>query len=312
MDGFDARELRYFVAVAEELNFSRAAERLGMAQPPLSRAIRQLERRLGADLFDRNTRRVELTDLGATVLDEARYALDTLAGVTRRAKRMAQAKPRLVVTAKPGVATGMLKRIVDEYATVPGAAQVEIVVSGYREQAEMVRDGRADAALLSSYFDPRGLDVEPVTTGRRVAALPAGHRLARHAQLRCRDLDGEPIPQWPQSSAAERAYWSGRDIASDPGHSPDTDLTPQGPVVGDPSQLIEAVALGQAVALIPEALAESNPHPDITYRPVVDASPYTIAIAWSAGSRARHLAPFVRIATSLCQTSAAVRPGASS
>lgn len=292
MTSLEARELRYFVTVAEELNFSRAAARLGMAQPPLSRAIRQLERRLGANLFERDTHQVALTDLGRTMLDEARYALDVLAGVTRRARRAALATPTLAVTAKPGIATGMLHGIVDAYTTSPGAAHVEITVSGYREQADMLRDGRADIALLSSPFDRRGLDIEPLTTERRVAALPTGHPLTQHTELHCRDLEGQPVPRWPDTTPAEHAYWSGRDRTAG------TDL-PHGPLVNDPTQLIEVVALGQAVALIPQSLADANPRPDIAYRPVADATPYTIAIAWPESTRRHHVAEFVHTATRL-------------
>ncbi|MBE1876284.1 LysR family transcriptional regulator [Myceligenerans pegani] len=302
MDGIEVRELRYFVAVAEELSFSRAAERLGMAQPPLSRAIRQLERRLGGTLFHRDTRRVGLTELGETLLDEARYALDVLAGVGRRASRAAQDTPTLVATAKPGVATGMLPRILAAYACLPGAVPVETVVSGYREQADMVRDGRADVALVSSFFDRRGLDSEPLTTEPRAAALPAGHPLARREELRCADLHGEPMPQWPEATPAERAYWSGRDhhVAETRGRlAEDESAEVRGPTVSDPGQLIEVVALGQAVALIPRSLADANPRPDIVYRPVTDASPYTISLAWSEGSRSPHLARLVRAATDL-------------
>lgn len=300
MDGFEIRELRYFVAVAEERNFSRAAERLGMAQPPLSRAIRQLERRLGAELFQRSTRQVALTDVGAAILNEARYVLDAVAGLGRRAARAAQATPTLVATAKPGIATGMLRRVIDAYASLPEALPVEIAVSGYREQADMVRDGRADVALLSSWFDPLGLDSEPLAAEPRVAALPAGHPLAEKPELHCADLHGEPMPQWPDETEGERAYWSGRDREFAHGRSGISDQL-AGPVVADPGQLIEVVALGQAVALVPEHLAQANPRPDVAYRPVVDASPYVVAVAWSAGSRSSHLSRFVRAATELHQ-----------
>lgn len=299
MDALDVRDLRYFIAVAEELNFSRAAQRLGIAQPPLSRAIRQLERRLGAPLFHRDTRTVALTDLGAGMLDEARYALDVLAGLTRRAQRAAEPVPALVVTAKPGIATGMLQRIVTAYATTPGALQVDTVVSGYREQADMVRDGRADVALLSSYFDQRGLDAEPLTTEQRVAALPLGHRLASRRELHRSDLHGEPIPQWPGATPDESAYWSGRDGAGIGAHDDQQSHEPPGPLVRDPSQLLEVVALGQAVALIPRSLGHQHPRTDIAYRPVRDATPYVVAVAWAEGSRSPHIARFVRTATEL-------------
>ncbi|MEU8235440.1 LysR family transcriptional regulator [Actinoplanes sp. NPDC048967] len=84
MDTLETRELRYFVTVAEELHFSRAAERLGIAQPPLSRAIQQLERRLGVTLLDRNRRGVTLTGAGQVLLDEARAILDSAEAAARR------------------------------------------------------------------------------------------------------------------------------------------------------------------------------------------------------------------------------------
>ncbi|MEU4087528.1 LysR family transcriptional regulator, partial [Streptomyces aureus] len=87
MDTLETRELTYFVAVAEELHFGRAAERLGMAQPPLSRAIQQLERRLGVCLLERNRRGVRLTDAGEVLLHEGRAALDATAAAARRTRR---------------------------------------------------------------------------------------------------------------------------------------------------------------------------------------------------------------------------------
>ncbi|MBC6458826.1 LysR family transcriptional regulator [Actinomadura sp. HBU206391] len=301
MDDFEVRELRYFVAVAEELNFSRAAERLGMAQPPLSRAIRQMERRLGADLFERDTRRVALTSTGATLLGEARHALDVMAGLSRRTRRAALPRQTLVATAKPGMAAGMLRRIVDAYTALPGAAQVEIIVSAYRQQAEMVRDGRADVALLSVPFDRRGLDAEPLTLEPRVAALPRDHELALRPELHCRDLTGLPMPQWPEASLAERLHATGRDARVVLGTVAGPDDVPAGPVVLDSAQLLEVVSLGQAVALIPRFLATDNPRPDIAYRPVIDASPYTIAIAWPEGASAPAIALFVRTAMDVAE-----------
>jgi len=299
MDDLEVRELRYFVAVAEELNFSRAAERLGISQPPLSRAISQLERRLGVQLFERDTRGVAVTVAGQTMLTEARTALEVMSRVARRTRRAGWAVPTLVTTAKPGIASGLLGRIVEVYAALPGSPRVEIVVSGYRQQADMVRDGRADAALLSSPYDERGLDSEPLTTEPRVAALPAAHRLARRSTLRCSDLHGERMPRWSGATPEECVYWSGRDRTDGRGrgigaHQPE--VTVPGPVVNDPTELLEVVSLGQAVALIPASLAEANLRTDVAYRPVDDASPYTVAVAWTRGARSPVLNSFVRSA----------------
>ncbi|MGH3932095.1 MAG: LysR family transcriptional regulator [Pseudonocardiaceae bacterium] len=301
MDVLEVRDLRYFLAVAEELNFSRAAERLGMAQPPLSRAIAQLERRLEVQLFERSTRQVKLTTAGLTLCEEARSVLDAISAAARRTRRAALTSPTLIVTAKPGIATGLLQQIVRSYTALPGTPQVEIAVSGYREQANMLRDGRADLALVNSPYDARGLDTEPLTSEPRVAALPAGHELASRAALSCHDLRRHPMAQWPGLSPAERLYWSGRDheFPANGSIEPPIDVPLPGPVVNDSTQLLEVVALGQAVALVPLSMAEQNPRADIVYRPVYDASPYLIDVAWPNGSRAHSIALFVQTAVNI-------------
>ncbi|MGW5722636.1 LysR family transcriptional regulator [Amycolatopsis sp. NPDC003865] len=295
MDDVEVRELRYFRAVAEELNFSRAAERLGMAQPPLSRAIRLLERRLGVQLFERTSRHVELTPAGNVLFTESAKALDAVANAVRRTRRVAQQPPALVVTAKPGVATELLRRIADRF---PGP--VEIRVSGFGEQAEMLRDGRADLALLGCPGDHGDLDVEVLFTEPRVAALSFRHELADRSALTCADFAGRPTPCWPDASAADRAYWAGQDVTGRP-------VTP-GPVVHDGAQLLETVALRQAIALLPVSFAEWHRRADIVYRPVGDATPYSLALAWPAGARDLRIARFVRTAVEIGE--ALPRPGA--
>lgn len=300
MAELETRELRYFRAVANELNFSRAAQALGMAQPPLSRAIRQLERRLGVQLFERSNRHVALTVAGLTLLDEAERALAAMSAAARRTQRAGLTVPTLVVTAKPGVATDLLRRILAAYGALPDARRVEIAVSGYGEQADMVLDGRADVALVGSPYERRGLDTEPLITEPRVAAVPSGHELADRATLMCRDLDGLPMPQWSASSPSELDYWAGRDRAAFRGFeagNQGSSAPVYGPVVRDSSQLLEVVALGHAVALIPASLASCNQRDDIAYRPVTDASPYSIAIAWPEHTRGHSTASFVRTAT---------------
>lgn len=103
-DAVETRELRYFVAVAEELHFGRAAQRLAMAQPPLSRAIQQLERRLGVVLLHRTAREVALTDAGSVLLREARAALDAVEAAERRTRRAAAERPGVVLATKAGAA----------------------------------------------------------------------------------------------------------------------------------------------------------------------------------------------------------------
>ncbi|WP_433323281.1 LysR family transcriptional regulator [Spirillospora sp. CA-294931] len=267
----EVRELRYFRAVAQELNLTRAARRLGMAQPPLSRAMRRLESRLGVALFDRSGRRLALTPAGKTLAEEAAAVLGALDLAVRRTRLAGLPDGALVVTAKPGVATELLRRIGARFG-----AELTVVVSGFDEQADMVRDGRADVAIAAC-FDGDGLDTEPLADEPRVAALAAAHPLAGRDVLRLADLAGEPA-----------ARWSGR--ADFP------DRRAGGPVVRDSAELLEVVALGQAVALVPASVAAKNRRPDVTYRPVPDAAPYRTLALWPEGSRSPAIARFLAAA----------------
>lgn len=281
----EIRELRYFRAVAEDLNITRAAERLGIAQPPLSRAMRQLERRLGVDLFDRTEQRIALTTAGETFLKESAAVLDALDAAVRRTQQAGLPAKALVVTAKPGVATELLRGIVEQFRQEPDAPAIRIDVSGFGEQADMVRDGRADVAIVSRPFDDHGLESELLVVEPRVAALPAGHQLAERETLSTEDLAGLPAPRWSGATDAVRNYWSG---------NPDNPV--DGPVVQDSSQLLEVVAFGQAVALVPTSLARRNGRADVVYRPVTDAAPYETVVVWQAGSRSPWIARFVETA----------------
>jgi LysR family transcriptional regulator, benzoate and cis,cis-muconate-responsive activator of ben and cat genes len=298
VDDVEVRELRYFRAVAEELNFSRAAERLGMAQPPLSRAIRLLERRLGVQLFERTSRHVELTPAGNVLFTESAKALDAVTAAVRRTRRAAQELPALVVTAKPGFATELLRRIADRH---PDPVEIRLgEFGGFGARTAILRDGSADVALVGCPGGHGDLDVEVLVTEPRVAALPVRHELAHRASLTCADLTGRATPSWPDASADDRAYWSGRDVTGGP-------VTP-GPVVHDSAQLLETVALEQAIALLPVSFAEGHPRADVAYRPVADATPYSLALAWPAGARDLRTARFVRTAVEVGE--ALPRPGA--
>jgi DNA-binding transcriptional LysR family regulator len=148
MNDLEVRQLRYFVAVAEELHFGRAAGRLGMAQPPLSRAIRDLERQLGVALLERTTRQVRLTAAGEVLLRDARTALEAVAAAARRTRQAGSASPRLRVALKADVDGGLLPQILDAYCADGAALPPELVLGGFGEQPQALRDGRADVGLL--------------------------------------------------------------------------------------------------------------------------------------------------------------------
>jgi DNA-binding transcriptional LysR family regulator len=270
----ETRELRYFVAVAEELHFGRAADRLGIAQPPLSRAIRQLEHRLGVQLLDRDRRGAALTDAGRVLLREARAALDVVAAAERRTRRAGDPKRPLVLVTKAGASHELLRRLLDALA-----APVEVLLCEVGEQARRLRDGQADVALMHRPFDDlAGFDTADLCVEGQVAIVPAEHPLASREQLTMadvRDVPDLPIARWPRLD----------------GSYPDG----PGPEVRTQSQLAQLVALGRTLLVIP-ASSRAWQWPEHVAVPVVDAPDVTTVIAWPRSSRSQEVASLVRSA----------------
>jgi DNA-binding transcriptional LysR family regulator len=311
MNELETRQLRYFVAVAEELHFGRAAERLGMAQPPLSRAVRELEHQLGVQLLKRTTRQVTLTPAGEVLLRDARTALDAVSAAGRRAQHAGQRMPTLRLALKADIDGGLLPQILDAYAQDKAALPVTLVLGRFGEQAQAVRDGRADAALLLSPVDGRGLDSEPLTTEPFLVAMAADDPLAARTSLRLADLagwrlpDGSPADQGP---AASRHRFSGARTRQP---SPAENEAPASGMAQDASdlpQIFKLVELGSIVCYFPASLTRRYPRPEIAYKPVEDLAPATLSVAWLQHSRSTAVAAFVRAATAV----AATRPGAGS
>lgn len=291
LDTLETRELRYFTAVAEELHFGRAAERLGMAQPPLSRAIQQLERRLGVALLERDRRGVSLTVAGEVLLHEARAALDAATAAARRTRRAGGADGtggvggsgnRLMLAVKTGSSHDLLNKLLSAYAAEPDAVEVEVLQCNICEQADMLRDGRADAALMHMPFNPlAGFDSEALLTEGQVAILPAAHPLAARTALtmaEITDVPDLPLARWPVRDAAQP---SGR-----------------GPVIENLTQVAQLIALGRAVAVFPDS-ARSWLWAEHTAVPLTDAAPVVTHIAWPPHSRSLPLAHLVRTASRL-------------
>jgi DNA-binding transcriptional LysR family regulator len=281
VDDLETRELRYFVAVAEELHFGRAATRLGMAQPPLSRAISRLERRLGVQLLERNRRGGALTEAGRVLLHEARPALDAVAAAARRTRRAGALKRPLVLATKAGASHELLQKLLD----APGIMPVEVLLCEVGEQAGLLRSGRADVALMHRPFDDlAGFDTEDLHVEGQVAILPARHPLASREKLtmaEVRDVPDLPIARWPRLD----------------GTYPDG----PGPEVHTQSQLAQLVALGLTLLVIP-ASSRAWQWPEHVAVPVTDAPDVTTVIAWPPTSHSPAIAALIRTAATLRDT----------
>lgn len=273
------RHLRSFLAVADALHFGRAAERLHMTQPPLSRQIQQLEEQLGdVQLFDRRRRRIALTEAGEAFVVEARRLLEQRADAVERTRRVGRGEAgRLRVgfisTADYSVLPALLKAFASRF---PGV-DVDLREATGDEQLRLLSEGALDVGILiPSGEDPR-LRGMPLYREPLVAVLPRAGRLAkRRGALEVKALRGEPFVLFPRTLApslydkiiayVERAGWS--------------------PAIGQEARqmqtIIGLVAGGLGVSIVP-ACMQNLRRRDVVYRKLAPATPQiTTRLAWRA------------------------------
>ncbi|MGV0837534.1 LysR substrate-binding domain-containing protein [Mycolicibacterium thermoresistibile] len=247
----ELRHLRYFRTVAEELHFGRAAERLNIAQPPLSQQIRQLERELGVTLLDRSTRKVELTPAGAAYLDRVVAILEAVEDAGELARRIAEgATGRLVIGCVGSATYSLLPALV----LTLGAALPDVDVNLRGEmlapaQITALLSGEIDLGLLRPPVDQPGLVTETLRRDRLLVALPAGHRLADRDELHIGDLRGE---QFIVHAGHGRSVMNTvlAALCADAGFVPQIRHE-----VAETSTLVSLVAAGLGVAVVPEPTA---------------------------------------------------------
>ena len=194
----DLRRLRYFVAVAEELHFGRAAERAGIAQPPLTQQIQKLENELGCRLLVRG-RKTALTEAGSALLQEARRILEQAeraAEVTRRAARGEQGE--LVVGAPPSVMLSALPSVIRKYRHAYPAVRFTLRELSTSAIENALRQGEIDVGFLRETRPQPPLTSQIMYTEPVVAVLPASHRLAERQRLAVEALRGEPFLFFPR------------------------------------------------------------------------------------------------------------------
>ena len=294
----ELRHLRYFVAVAEERHFGRAAERLHMAQPPLSQQIRQLETELGVTLLRRTTRRVDLTDAGTAYLDRARRILAAVDDAGLEAQRVQAGLTGRLVIGCVGSATYSLlpmlaRSLREELPGVDCSFRGEMLVP---DQVDALLSGGIDLALLRPPVDEPGLVVRPLRTERLIVALPEGHRLAARRRIRVADLRQEDLVMHP---ARGRSVMHGlvTSLCQEAGFLPRVRHE-----VAETSTLVTFVAAGLGVAVVPEPVAALGV-PGAVYRPLASLrGRVELAVATRAGDDSaaleRGLEVLRRVATS--------------
>lgn len=264
----DFRRLRYFVAVAEEQSFSRAAQRLHMAQPPLSSQIKALETELEVRLFDRTSRGVRLTEAGQLLLEEARRILAQVEQTASAVRRAGNGETgRITLAFVPSASNEVLPEVLKRFRA--GFPEVELFLREMRPD-QVVRSlhaGQTDVGFLYLPLEDNSLDVACVSREPLVLALPESHPLAAQESVDLRDAAGEPFIM-PARHQMPGLYVQVTEACQAAGFTPDTvqkDVWLMQTIVG-----LVAGELG--VALVPASLLNFR-RTGVVYRSVSDLSP---------------------------------------
>lgn len=292
----DLRQLRYFVAVAEELHFTRAAQRLGVAQPTLSLQVRMLEKELGVTLLKRSKRRVELTQPGRVFLAEAKRLLDSATAAIKAAQSADAGKlGRLVVVCGPTSAYAGLLGVLERYRRQSPRVDLQVLESPVSDAVVTVEEGKADVGLVVPYFDSSLLKRETVLELPLLAAVPKSHALAAAKTLSLKQLSEQPFVLFGQrrgSGFYERVLA----ICNASGFTPRILESME-----DIHTLLYVVGAGYGVSLVPATL-EPTVQREVALIPLHDPlATLELAMVWRSDATAPTLKGFLETVRAWCK-----------
>jgi len=287
----ELRHLRYFVAVAEELHFTRAAERLHMAQPPLSQQIRALEDELGVSLFQRHQRAVRLTPAGERFLLRARALLEAASQAADEARRAARGE---IGELNIGFTSSLplmplLPLALQQFRRRHGEVTLHFHEEFTREQFQLLGSSKLDVGIVrfNGEEDTPGLQLRELRRDRLYAVLPQHHPLASQAAIPLHRLAGERIIGYPSSSG----NWLTRRLEKLARQAGFDWRVHQ--LAGEATTQIGLVAAGLGLAVLPAPL-QCVQLPGVRYIPLLDDDAYmTLAVAWRQDNRAPLITAFV-------------------
>lgn len=284
------RKLRNFVAVAEDLHFSRAAARLFIAQQALSKQIRELEELVGTPLFERTSRRVSLTPAGSAFLVQARA---TLAALDRGVQDAWRARGVEIVTVRVGFTLGaaleLTTPILAEFHERLPDSQLELREYPFTEPECGLADGSTDVALIRLPISRIDFEFVPVFEEPVVVALPTHHRFADRTALRVQDILDEPIAIAHCNDRTWQSFWMLDEFRG--GKPPRSVMNTH-----TQTEELELVAAGLACSVTVAAAGRYLQHPGVRYVPLEDAPASALVVAWPTGRRTPAVDAFVESA----------------
>jgi DNA-binding transcriptional LysR family regulator len=273
------RRLRYFIALAEELHFSRAAAHLHIAQQALSKQIRELEDAVGAQLLQRSTRRVELTPAGAAFLETARATLAAFDEGVETARRLARGEGgTLRIGYAVGAALELTRPILEEFARRHPGVQVELREYSAHDRSAGLAPGSVDVAFLRPPISAPGVELTTLFVEPLFVGLPVGHPLAGRTRVSVHELVDEPIAVGDGQDAAAERFWM-LDAYREPG-APRRILRAH-----SLTEELSLVSAGIACMITSAALARYTPHPGVRYVSIEDGPGAEVALAWREDAR---------------------------
>jgi DNA-binding transcriptional LysR family regulator len=286
----DLRLLRYFVSVAEEGNFNRAAERLHIAQPPLSRAIQQLEAHIGAPLLERSMRPLRLTDIGKLLYAQALQVLRRMEDVEALVKSAAVSKRRqFVIGFVASTIYARLPELIREFRKEAQNVELVLVESTTLEQIAALKEGRIDVGFGRIRFEDPAVRRIILRDEKLIAAFPVDHPLARQeGPVSLRELAEEPqilYPRMPRPSYADQVISLFRDYAVEPR------------IVHEARELqiaIGLVAAEEGMAIIPESVRRARSH-DVAFRELVEPATSPIIMSHRPSDHSTELALMAKV-----------------
>ena len=287
LDGIELRQMRYFLAVAEDLNFTRAAERLHLAQQALSASIRRLEEQLGVALFVRSTRRVELTAAGEVLVDGARAVVAAATDAVERVHQVAEGRSgRLTIgfsTAAGGVP--IVREIIRTFSERSPGVDIRTEEHDFGDPSAGLADGNVEVAFIFGPLPVEGLSSVTLVREDRVLAIRPEHPLAQRTVVNPDDLRDLPWLRVPADAGPWPAFWFRRQGDG-----------PVGPIIKTADEWVTAIEAGRGAAFTMPTVMQNFTTARVRVIPIEGLPPAEVLLAWRSDRDEPLAQAFVEVA----------------